>query len=114
MIESPHKSVKFGGDDEKRNCLDINEVRTKFESWRAQRKGRERIPEQLWKMAICLLDIYPFHKVRKELNLNTKQMKMRAKANGKSIPRRSNVRKAAQQNSKAKPAFLELSADSLI
>jgi hypothetical protein len=39
---------------------------------------------------------------------------MRAEANGKSISRRSNVRKTAQQNSRSKPAFLELSPDSLI
>lgn len=28
---------------------DLNKVRQEFEEWRVESKGRERIPEKLWK-----------------------------------------------------------------
>lgn len=87
-------------------------VRGMFEEWRAERKGRERIPEKLWASAIELLDYYPFHTVRHELKLNTKQLQERAEASGKLL-KELRYRKTAQHQSKAKPAFLELSASVL-
>lgn len=53
---------------------DLEGVKASFDAWRKNRKGRTRIPEQLLDAAIALLDYYPFHKIRKELNLNTKQL----------------------------------------
>ena len=32
--------------------LDIDEVRTRFESWRQTRKGKARIPDELWSAAV--------------------------------------------------------------
>jgi hypothetical protein len=32
--------------------LDINEVRTRFENWRQTRKGKARIPDELWSAAV--------------------------------------------------------------
>src|SRR5436305_607252 len=93
---------------------DLNSIRAEFENWRAQRKGRERLPEKLWKSAISMLDYYPFHKVRKELNLNTKQLKKRAEASGKSTQRQTNAHKAVQQNRRSKQTFLKVSAGDLI
>jgi len=95
---------------------DLETVRAELQAWRAQRKGRERIPEKIWKSAIMLLDMYPFHKVCKELSLNSKQLKKRAEVIGKPIPHRpkANKAKAAQQNSKPKQAFLEFAAGDLI
>jgi hypothetical protein len=91
---------------------ELTSVKAGFESWRAQRKGRERIPEQLWQSAIALLDYYPFHKVRKELNLNTKQFKERANTNGKVAKQRLSG-STAKPNFSAPPAFLEIAANSL-
>ncbi len=92
---------------------DLATVRAMFENWRAVRQGRERIPEKLWQSAIELLAYYPFHKVRKELNLNTKQLRQRAEVQGKLMPSRSTVKKVAQQISRSKPAFLEMTAADL-
>jgi hypothetical protein len=33
-------------------ALDINEVRTRFENWRQNRRGKARIPDELWAAAI--------------------------------------------------------------
>jgi hypothetical protein len=33
------------------DTLDIDEVRSRFESWRQTRKGRARIPDELWSAA---------------------------------------------------------------
>jgi hypothetical protein len=91
---------------------DINMVRGMFEEWRAERKGRERIPEKLWEVAIELLDYYPFHKVRHELKLNTKQLQERAEVSGKPL-KQLRYSKAAEYQSTPKPAFVELSASAL-
>jgi hypothetical protein len=34
------------------DTLDINEVRTRFASWRQTRKGKARIPDELWSAAV--------------------------------------------------------------
>ena len=34
------------------DTLDIDEVRTRFESWRQTRKGKARIPDELWSAAV--------------------------------------------------------------
>lgn len=94
--------------------LDLATVRAELQGWRAQRKGKERIPEKFWNAAIALLDFYPFHKVCKELNLNTKQLKKRVEANSTSIQRQPNANKAAQQNRSRKQTFLKVSAGDLI
>ena len=36
------------------DALDINEVRTRFENWRQNRRGMQRIPDELWSAAIEL------------------------------------------------------------
>src|SRR6266700_55087 len=33
-------------------CSNLDEVRTRFESWRQNRRGKQRIPEELWSAAI--------------------------------------------------------------
>jgi hypothetical protein len=32
--------------------LDIDEVRTRFENWRQTRRGKARIPDELWSAAV--------------------------------------------------------------
>ncbi len=94
--------------------LDLNEVRAELQNWREHRKGKKRIPEKYWNAAIALLDVYPFHKIRKELNLNSKQLKQRAEAKGKAPQRRPTASKGVQEIEKAKPTFLTVSAENLI
>lgn len=82
---------------------DLNSIRAEFEAWRSQRKGRERISENLWAAAISLLDYYPVTKVCRELKLNLKQLQKRSKSNGKVV----------RQGRKTRKAFLEVSAGDL-
>lgn len=56
---------------------DLNRVRAEFEAWRAQRKGRERIPEALWEEVMGLLTEYPLKVVCRELKLSPPQVRNR-------------------------------------
>jgi neutral trehalase len=56
---------------------DLSSVRAEFEAWRARRKGRERIPEQLWEQALGLLKEYPVKVVCRELKLSPPQVRNR-------------------------------------
>jgi len=94
--------------------LDLATVDVELQAWRAQRKGKERIPEKIWDAAIALLDFYPFQEVSKELHLNTRQFKKRIEESRGTKQRRPSVRKTTQQNRKPKQAFLKVSAGDLI
>ena len=90
----------------------LDSVKEEFDQWRSHRKKRERIPEKLWNSAISMLEYYPFHKIRNELDLNTRQFQNRAKVIGKLSKKRSNG-KIAKRNHRSKKAFLEVSAANL-
>jgi hypothetical protein len=79
---------------------EIAAVRAELENWRAQRKGKERIPEQLWRAAIGLLKDHSLYKVSHALKLNPKQLEQR-----------SNLTKPV--NRKQSQPFLEVSAKEL-
>jgi hypothetical protein len=83
---------------------DLDSIGAEFESWRAQRKGRERIPEQLWAAAISLLDYYTVNKVSRALKLNSEQLQKRSKSNGNLV----------KQRRKSKGAFLQVQAGDLV
>lgn len=54
----------------------LEDIREKFEGWRATRKNRsERIPAALWQSAAVLTQDYPLHIVAKELGLNSNDLK---------------------------------------
>ncbi len=57
---------------------DLGEVKSKFESFRAERKGKREIPEDLWAEAVALLDHYPFQKVWQQLRIKPTYLKRRA------------------------------------
>lgn len=57
---------------------DLQEVKSKFASFRADRQGKKEIPENLWAAAVALLDDYPFHVVWRELRLKPEYLKQRA------------------------------------
>src|SRR5437867_2652468 len=59
---------------------DLQEIKSKFESFRAGRVGKERLPENLWTDAVALLDHYPFRKVWRELRLKPEYLRYRAEA----------------------------------
>jgi hypothetical protein len=83
---------------------DLNSVRTEFDNWRAERKGKERIPEYLWESAIRLLDYYSVNKISRELRLSPNQLQKRSKSRGK----------VGRQPRKSKRAFLEVRAGDLV
>jgi len=64
---------------------DLEEIKSKFESFRADRNGKKRLPENLWADAVALLDHYPFSVVRSELGLKPEYLRMRAEG-GKGKP----------------------------
>jgi hypothetical protein len=47
----------------------LEEVKSKFESFRAERKGKREIPEDLWAAAVALLQDYSFQEVWQQLRL---------------------------------------------
>ena len=82
---------------------DLEQVKTLFESFRASRVGKERLPENLWGHAIALLDHYPFRVVCRELRLKPDYLRQRAAA-AKGNPARP---------VKKKPKFLTLTGREL-
>ena len=59
---------------------DLEQIKTKFASFRAGRAGKERLPEELWALAIGLLAHYPLMVVCRELRLKPEYLKQRAEA----------------------------------
>ena len=67
----------------------IDEVRARFEAWRQNRQGRERIPDELWSAAIELARKNGINQTAAELHLDGGKLKrlMAGKAtSGKSAP----------------------------
>jgi hypothetical protein len=82
---------------------DLEQVKSKFESFRARRVRKERLPENLWAEAVNLLDHYPFDIVWRQLRLKPNYLRKRAAA-AKGLP---------TQPVEKKPKFLALSAHEL-
>ena len=55
----------------------LSKCQKAFESWRNGRKGKEKIPDKLWQMAIALLDERPISHVAKELRLNATHLRQK-------------------------------------
>lgn len=73
---------------------DLQEVKAKFASFRANRQGKKEIPENLWAAAVTLLDHYPFQVVWQELRLKPEYLKRRAGlAKDNKTPRREKAAK---------------------
>lgn len=56
---------------------DLQQVKSIFENFRAGRKGKERLPENLWRAAVELLDHYPFREVWRELRVKPEYLRRR-------------------------------------
>src|SRR5438445_586284 len=58
-----------------KSILDLNEVRAQFEAWRkAKTSVHQRIPTELWRAAIKLLDYYPVGQVCRELHVSAQDL----------------------------------------
>jgi hypothetical protein len=78
----------------------LSEARKAFDQWRNNRQKREPIPDELWTMAVQLLEHYPVTLVKRELRLNLTQLRKQQRAILKQKP--------AQQLSREQPSFIQL------
>jgi len=53
----------------------IEDVRNRFEIWRARRKTRSRIPKSLWQVAVELCETHSAYEVSRTLRLNFNDLK---------------------------------------
>ena len=58
----------------------LKTVQNQFADWRNNRKGRNRIPESLWKSAASLADTFSICEISKLLRLNHTALKRRVEA----------------------------------
>jgi hypothetical protein len=88
------------------NSAEVREVQDAFDRWRSGKKGRERIPAKLWRMAAQLCETYSLHRVARWLHLNYTALKIEA------------LRRTGQRRPKgaapARPAFIEFAPAEII
>ena len=77
----------------------VRVVQDRFERWRKNKLGRERIPERLWSAAVKLCERHALDRVRRWLRLNYTALRDRAGS-----ARRSG---STPQKKKSVPAFVE-------
>jgi hypothetical protein len=71
------------------DTLTLDEVRTRFENWRQNRRGKQRIPEELWSTAIELARRNGVNPTATALHLDGGKLKRRmvaANSVGKAMP----------------------------
>src|SRR5437879_5296768 len=71
------------------DALTLDEVRTRFENWRQNRCGKQRIPEELWSAAIELARRNGLNPTATALHLDGGKLKRRMVADsvsGKAMP----------------------------
>jgi hypothetical protein len=80
-IQSQKKSDIQRG-DKPAAVLSLEEVRTRFETWRRAKKPHNRIPKSLWAAAVEVCKQHPTYQVSQALRLNYTELKQRtARAN---------------------------------
>lgn len=82
---------------------DLARTRHAFERWRANRRARTRIPQELWEKAVALLSNHPITRVARELRLDPAELKKRRHAPALPLPR----------DTSASPQFFALDAAEL-
>src|SRR5207237_9799642 len=95
---------------------DLEQIKSKFENFRAGRSGKERLPENLWAQAITLLEHYPLRVVCRELRLKPSYLKQRAEAAKEGRRDKFKFHKSVQKThsrSKLNQKFLSLTANEL-
>ena len=63
--------------------LDTDQVRTRFESWRQTRKGKARIPDELWSAAVDVAHREGVNHTAAALHLDGGKLKRRMMATGR-------------------------------
>lgn len=58
--------------------LTLDEVKQKLHSWRSTRAKGEKIPEELWRQTLTLLQHYPISKIASTLSMSYSQIKTKA------------------------------------
>lgn len=64
----------------------LAQARQAFDSWRTGRSGQHKIPDQLWQMAVALLDEYRISHVARALHLNQTQLRRQHRAGQHQAP----------------------------
>ena len=64
------------------DTLDIDKVRARFENWRQTRKGKARIPDELWSAAVEVARRDGINPTAVTLHLNGGKLKQRTMADG--------------------------------
>jgi len=91
-IQSINKSVIQRGDEPTASPT-LEEVRTRFETWRRAKKPRSSIPKSLWAAAVEVCKEQPIYRVCRALRLNYTELKRRvARANSVSDTQHSSKR----------------------
>jgi|APIni6443716594_1056825.scaffolds.fasta_scaffold03155_1 hypothetical protein len=91
-IQSINKSDTQRGDKPTASPT-LEEVRTRFETWRRAKKPRSSIPKSLWAAAVEVCKEQPIYRVCRALRLNYTELKRRvARANSVSDTQRSSKR----------------------
>lgn len=58
--------------------LDVRKIQEQFQGWRARKRGRDRIPERLWRAAGKLSQGHGVHRISRWLRLNYTALRDRA------------------------------------
>ncbi len=82
---------------------DLARTREAFDAWRVNRRGRTRIPHELWEKAVSLLDHHPITHVARQLRLDPTKLRKHSLAAHQSV----------LSNSSPAPHFLEVRASGL-
>jgi hypothetical protein len=78
---------------------EIRAAQNLFENWRRQKRGRDRIPDRLWQLAVKLCDRHTVHRVARWLRLNDTALRERARS--------AKRRRGARHRRPSAPAFVE-------
>ena len=82
----------------RRRSLTIEEVQTSFEEWRQTRRGRSRIPDELWAAAGELARKHGVNRISRVLRLEFNHLKRMSESGGQ----------ISTARAEKTPAFLEL------
>lgn len=67
---------------------DLRQARSRFQAWRSGRRGRGRIPEELWQVAVGLVRQHGVSRTAAVLGLDYYCLKKRAEQSAKVLPAR--------------------------
>ncbi len=83
---------------------DLEKDKAQFAEWRRQKQGRERIPEQLWRIAAAHIGKMSVNRVSREFRLSFSTLREKAQEFGIKLPRAGRKRVAGE----TEVAFQEL------